>query len=260
MLFSKKKKMILLLIPYLLNLFFISTLHYEPRYALFLVIDGAFIATFLSFFLYKKYKLFFTILIFLFTISNSILIAGWLNLASSKDTRVEAIEWIDNNTGSSDFLIYNTLGFNYVALHSKGIKIIQDNFPKAITTRESLHLQYKLNDKTNGMILWKYAQAGYAARDLVRILSENNYNVFLINERFGSDSIHGHRLNDYLSDFEKSTTLELVKMINPFDENVNSEDKAMIGDVLYNFNSVWSTIFSLKRSGPTVSIYKVLEK
>ena len=261
LLFNKDRKLLFFLIPYFLNLYLMSTdfILSSPRYALFIIIDASFLATFFAYYLYKRYKSLSYVLFIIYIIYNGYLIYAWLKIVSKKDTRVQTREWILKwgEEEKRDFIIYNTFSFNYVALNSEGIRFMDKNFPRYSSEREKYHIRYKLEDGVNGILLWKYVQAGYDIEDLIKKLLESNYNIIFINEKFGrvdgKNSFSQHYEEIYTKFLEEYEPY-LVKEISPYKEGANKEK---IGDILTDFNYVWYSLHNLKTSGPLIKIYKL---
>ncbi len=244
------------LIPFLLMLVIVSVFsHFETRYAIPFMIESSFIATFFAYYLYQYYKKIFYVFIILYIFANSYLIINWLNIISNKDTRVLTREWILEQDMTNNFYIYNTLGFNYVALTKHSIDFIKSNFPKAIGTREEMHINYNLNDGKDGLILWKFDQAGYNIVELINKLKENGYKIIFINERHGKIALHYQPSPNSYETFVKSFNPTMIKEFLPYKKE--PKDRELIGDVLYNFNYVWQTLNILERSGPVINIYEV---
>ena len=254
LIYKKNYKVLLILIPYLGYSIFISFFHSEVRYSLFLVIESSLIATFFAYYLYKRYKSLSYVLFIIYIIYNGYLIYAWLKIVSKKDTRVQTREWILKwgEEEKRDFIIYNTFSFNYVALNSEGIRFMDKNFPRYSSEREKYHIRYKLEDGVNGILLWKYVQAGYDIEDLIKKLLESNYNIIFINERFYDIYTQSNELEytKFLEEYEPY----LVKEISPYKEGA---DKEKIGDIFINFSNVFYSLSNLKTSGPLIKIYKL---
>ena len=253
---TKNKKFLWALIPYGANYYLMSAFYFEARYTLFMIIDGAFIATFFAYFLYQNYrKLAFTIFI-VYGIYNITTIAMWLNLASSKDTRLQAREWILRQDNPQNFYIYNTIGFNYLPLTKTSIEFLKEHFPKSLSTRENLHLEKGLIDGKDGAILWKIEKSDYEITTFITTLLEEGYRPIVINERFGR--IAGLPQKVDLTPLWDTFKIESLETYSPYKDNsVKVNEK--IGDVLLNFNYVLYTLSSLKQSGPLLTIFEVTE-
>jgi hypothetical protein len=254
LIYTKNKKILFALIPYIFNYYLMSTLSFQPRYALFMTLDGAFIATFFAVYLYNNYKKISIIIFITYIIYNLFIISMWLNLVLSKDTRLSTRDWILEQNNNKYFYIYNTLGFNYIALTKESVNFIKINFPKAISTREKLHLSKKLIDGKNGVILWKVSQSGYKIENLVQKIINNGYTPILINERFGKSAMFYEKVNTDIL-FEKFD-IKLIKSFSPY-KNKSLKINENIGDILLNFTNIVTSLSYLDKSGPVMKIYKI---
>jgi hypothetical protein len=259
--FFGNKRILVLVIPYAINLLLIASMHFETRYVLLMIINTAFVATYGAYYLYTNKRVLFNILAAIYLLLNLFYIFTWLSLAGTKDTRVEAKEWLEKNITQKEFLVYNTLGFNYVANTKEAIDVLKDIAPNSITSREKMHIKYNLPDGKNALIVWKIPLGGYTITDTVNQLVQRGYRPILVNERFG----HQYGMNKYyqkgigsIKELEKNFELVPIKEFYPYKDSV--KDIEMAGDVLYNFNYVFTTLTSLKQSGPKLTIYEIKAK
>jgi len=255
---DKNIKFLIALIPYLGYLTIISFYHAEPRYVLFLVIDSAFLATFFLYHLYYKNKTLFRRLIFIYMAFNLLLAVSWLNIITKKDTRLEVVDWLKQNISKEgkNFVIYNTLGFNYLPLTKNSINEIKNICPNSISTREKLHLKYDLNDGINGAILWKIDQdRSCDIVDVVKYLEDKSYKVIFINERFGKTAIFDQPSKKSFERIKNKFYLKKIKEFVPYTNNPKDIEK--IGDIILNFENPLQTMYYLKQSGPKIDIYEI---
>jgi len=224
-------------------------------YTVFFVIDTLLLASYFLYFLYDKYKKVFIILFTVYLLFNLFNIIRWLTVLDEKDTRVLAKEWIEKNYKEKDFVLYSTLGFNYLPLTKEGIMIIEKNLPKSLTTREKLYLQYNLDEQVNGMILWKVEQAGYSPKKLINELLTNGYQPIVIHERFGNTVHHHQRTELYLKKMRENYNLIKLKEITPYLKEPSDREK--IGDFSLDFRNFNYVMEHMERSGPVITIYKV---
>ena len=253
---TKNRKFLWALIPYGANYYLMSAFNFEPRYTLFMIIDGAFIATFFAYFLYQNYKKLAFAIFLCYGIYNITTIGMWLNLASSKDTRLQAREWILHQNDPKHFYIYNVLGFNYLPLTKTSIEFLKEHFPKSLSTRENLHLEKRLIDGKNGVILWKVSQAGYDIKFFISTLLEQGYRPIVIYERFGRISNFVPKVD--MTPLWDNFKIDRLKTYSPYKDN-SVKINENIGDVLMNFNYVLYTLSSLKQSGPLLTIFEVTD-
>jgi len=261
LIYSRNLKFLIAMIPYLSYLIFLSFFDAQPRYALFLVIDAAFIATFFSYYIYKKNKKMFFIMTIIYATFNFLIAIQWLNIITNKDTRVLTKEWLSKNTTRNDFIIYNTFGFNYLPLTKESINIIKKLAPNTISTREELHLKYNLKDGLNGLILWKIDQNDSARKNIINIiknLKDLEYNILIINERFGKIAKFDQPSKRSFKMLKDNFSLKELNKFEPYKNSPKNIEK--IGDIIINFENVIQTMYYLKQPGPTVSIYKIEEK
>jgi len=258
---DKNIKFLIALIAYLGYLITMSFSHVEPRYALFLVIDAAFLATFFLYHLYNKNKTLFKGLIFVYMAFNLFLAVNWLNIITKKDTRLEVVDWLKQNISKEekDFVIYNTWGFNYLPLTKNSINEIKNICPNSITTRERLHLKYNLNDGIDGAILWKIDQdKSCDIVDVVKYLKNKSYKVIFINERFGKAAIFDQPSKKSFERVKNRFYLNKIKEFVPYRNDPKEIEK--IGDIILNFENPLQTMYYLKQSGPKIDIYEIETK
>ena len=255
----RNSTMLLLLSPYLFNLLILSCFdHFEVRYAIYNLVVGFLAATFFLHYLYRKWHKAALFLLFLIISTNTLLVGKWLQLADSVDTRVKARSWLSDHVGQDTFIIYNTFGFNYLPLTQLSVRYMQANFPKAVGTRESLHLAHALDEGRNGMIMWKLTDAGYNIKNVIGAMRSAGYSVILVNERYGH--VYGKNTfwQPHVREFDlvmQGCESRVVKEILPYAKE--PVDRERIGDVLYNFNYVWDTLWTLETSGPNITVFEV---
>jgi len=250
-LFSKNINKILILVPGLIYLILISSYHYEPRYGLFLIINLAiFLAVSLNDF--KKISRYIVIAIFAV---NAFFIFKWHTIITKEDTRFSAKQWIMENYQENDFIIYNSLGFNYLPMSKVGIEILKKQFPNSIGTRESLFLKFSPDKGYNSLILRKIDEANYKIEDVINFLTDEGYKPIIINERFGKDAYFSQPAPSQLKSMINNCSLSVTQQFLPYDKKPN--DFESYGDILYNFNNVFNTLFTINKPGPIVKIFEV---
>lgn len=256
---SGQYRLLLLGVPFIGWLAIMTILpHFEPRYALISIIEGSLLATFFAVFLWERHKKILTLLAFLAMGYNGFIISKWLAIVDNTDTRLEARYWLKEKAGEKSFIVYNTFGFNYLPLKSETVRFLQQAYPNAVGTREMLHLRYRLKDGANGIILWKFDDAGYDAVDLVTRLKSEGYRVLFVNERFGDVDGWNRFDQPVPGQYKKVMThfnTRIVKEIEPFGPDVANREQ--IGDVLLNFAFVLPTLWNLQRTGPVITIYEL---
>jgi hypothetical protein len=260
LIYTKNLKILFVLIPYLGYLIFLSFFDAQPRYALFLVIDAAFLATFFVNFIFHKNKKIFFALSVIYIIFNLLMVVNWLNIIQKEDTRVEARKWIETNITRKDFIIYNTFGFNYLPLTKESIEVMQDIIPNVIGAREKLHLKYNLKDDTNGIILWKIDQSKEYSKNIVKIIQKiinKGYRIVIINEKFGKIAKFSQPSKYTFQKIRSNFNLKVIQKFMPYRNSPN--DVEQIGDIILNFENVLQTMFYLKQSGPVITIYEINE-
>ena len=254
----KRKLYLLLSIPFFGYLLLISTFHYEPRYSLFLVISMALVSA-ISVSEIKLLKLR-AVLISVFVLFNMFLLVSWHFIAIQKDTRTIALEWVLENSNEKSFVIYNTVGFNYFPLSTEGIEFIENNFPKAIGTREKLHLSLELNDGMHGLILRKIDEGGYDGHKFIASLINSGYEPILLNERYGFDAYFFQPSPSKYKQILKNCDYDIKAKILPYRGNQIPDDFEKFGDILYNFTSVFDSLRIFDRPGPILTIYQFQNK
>jgi len=260
MVVKRDLEIFLLLIPFIIYLLLISTYHFETRYIIFLTICMSLICA-ISISKINKKRVF-NCLVGLLVLVNFSLLLTWHQIIIKKDTRQMAYEWIDRNTTNNSFIIYNTLSFNYKPLSTKGINFILENFPKAIGTRENLHLSLRLADGVNGVMLRKIEEANYSGPELIRRLIDSGFDPILTNERFGKNAIHFQSSDKTFKNILINCLYSTQIVYKPYSRSLKAalwgntaENFESYGDILYNFTSVIKSLIVLDRPGPTVSIY-----
>jgi len=251
-------KLFIVLIPYVLNMIVMSSHNvFGNYYTVFFVIDSLLLASFFLYFLYEKYKKLFIAIFSIYIIFNSFNIIKWLNIIDEKDTRLLAKEWIENNheKEKKDFILYSTLGFNYLPLTKEGILVIKSSLPKSLTTREKLYLKYALNEEVDGFILWKIEQGLYSPKELIEVLFKKGYNPVIVHERFGNTVHHHQRTESYIEKMRKDYNITLIKEITPYIKEPDNREK--IGDILLDFRNFHYSLKYMQRSGPVIKIYQV---
>jgi len=260
MVLKRDLEIFLLFIPFIIYLLLISTYHFETRYILFLTICMSLICA-ISISKISKRRTF-NCLVGLLVLVNFSLLLTWHQIIIKKDTRQIAYEWIDRNTTNSSFVIYNTLSFNYKPQSTKGINFIKKNFPKAMGTRENLHLSLELPDGVNGIILRKIEEANYSGPKLIRRLIDSGFDPILTNERFGKDAIHFQSSDETFKNILINCLYSTQLIYKPYSRSLKAalwgntaKNFESYGDILYNFTSVIKSLIVLDRPGPTISIY-----
>ena len=252
-------KLLIVLVPYLLNMVVMSShFAFGNYYTIFFVVDSLLLSSYFLYFLYDKYRIIFTMIFTVYILFNTYSIVRWLDIIDEKDTRILAKEWIEQNYKENDFILYSTLGFNYLPLTREGINTIGDNLPKALTTREKLYLKYDLDEQVNGMILWKVEQAGYLPEELIKVIIDNGYNPIILHERFGNTLYHYQRTENYIKEMGNHYNIEQIEEIVPYTKEPDNRNK--IGDILLDFRNFYYSLNYTQRSGPVIKIYKVTNK
>ena len=254
----KRKLYLLLSIPFFAYLLLISTFHYEPRYSLFLVISMALVSA-ISVSEIKLLKLR-VVLISVFILFNMFLLFSWHFIAIQKDTRTIALEWVLENSNEKSFVIYNTVGFNYFPLSTEGIEFVDNNFPKAIGTREKLHLSLGLDDGIHGLILRKIDESGYDGHKFIASLINSGYEPILLNERYGFDAYFFQPAPSKYKQILQNCDYDIKAKILPYRGNQIPDDFERFGDILYNFTSVFDSLRIFDRPGPILTIYQFHNK
>jgi hypothetical protein len=248
---KKNYRALLLSFPFFGYLVLISTFHYEPRYSLFLVIAMSIFSALAMEKIMSYRVLVLTVGVML--IFNLALLTSWHNIANAKDTRVMASEWLNDNYLDNSFIIYNTLGFNYIPLSKDGIGFIHKEFPNAIGTREKLHISLKLPDGMNGIILRKIEEGRYIGSEFISKLIHSGYQPILLNERFGEDAyFHQPAIVTY-ENILKNCNYHILEKFMPYSKK--PEDFEKYGDILYNFTNVIKSLILFDRPGPIMTIY-----
>jgi len=251
-----KKRYIYLIFstPFFAYLILISQFHFEPRYSLFLVISMALpVAVFLSKFYSKLFLVFFIGV-------NFSLIATWNLIITNVDTRQMTVDWIKENYNNNNFLIFNTVGFNYVSMRSEGVKFLQQNFPEMIGTREKLITELGLTGSFNNTILRKFDESNYSGTELISSLLKNDYKPILINERFGYDAYFFQPAPNTFNEIIKNCEYKIIQEFLPYRGDKIPHDFEEYGDILYNFNGVIQTFLKIERPGPVIKIFEFAEK
>jgi hypothetical protein len=252
----KDVELFLLLIPFVGFILLIATFHYEPRYALFLVVSMSLVSAIV---ISKLNTLFLKIgLIGILIIGNSLLLLFWHSIAIEKDTRKMALEWILNETRDESFVVYNTLGFNYHPLSINGIKFMNDNFPNAIGTRERLYTSLNLPSGINGTILRKVDEGGYSGNALIAKLINDGYEPILINERFGKNAYFNQPSPSRYREILDNCRYDVKVKFLPYKYIPDNFER--YGDILYNFTGVMDSLFIFDRPGPIITIYQFDKK
>ena len=252
MILKRDFEIFLLLIPFISYLLLIATYHFEPRYGLFLVISMSLISAITISKVNRRAT--FNVLLGLLVVINLSLLLSWHLTIVEKDTRIMTLEWLKKNTSNNSFVIYNTLGFNYDPLSTKGIKFIDNNFPNAIGTREKLHLSLGLPDGINGIILRKIEEGRHKGPKLIRRLVESGYEPILTNERFGFDAYFHQPAPTTYHSILKNCSYTIEATFLPYKKIPDNFEK--YGDILYNFSSVIKSLIIFDRPGPIMTIYK----
>ena len=254
--YQRNYKFLIALIPYLGYLILLSFYRAEPRYTLFLIIDSAFLSTFILKYMYDNYKVLFKTIFTVYVAFNLFVVSSWLNIITKEDTRELTRNWILNEITNQDFIIYNTFGFNYVPLTKQSINDIIQTCPNSVSSREKLHLKYNLTDGTNGAILWKIQQDKECSLSkIINSLKNKDYNIYFINERFGKVALFDQPNKKSYKELFDNFDLTVEKEISPYKNNPEYKEK--IGDIILNFEHIFYTLNHLERSGPVITIYKV---
>ena len=249
-------ELLLLLLPFIGFILLIATFHYEPRYALFLVVSMSLVSAIV---ISNLNALFLKIgLIGILIIVNSLLLLFWHSIVIKKDTREMALEWILNEIRDESFVVYNTLGFNYHPLSINGIKFMNDNFPNAIGTRERLHTSLNLPSGINGTILRKVDEGGYSGNALIAKLINNGYEPILINERFGENAYFSQPSPSRYREILDNCRYDIKVKFLPYKYIPDNFER--YGDILYNFTGVIDSLFTFDRPGPIITIYQFDKK
>ena len=257
--YKKRWWVLFMLIPYIGYLIFLAFFDAQPRYALFLVVTAALPVSFLLYDLYLNKRKLFVVLIIPYILFNTFLSVSWLNIVSEKDTRVEVRDWLSENITSDGFIIYNTLGFNYLPLTEESILVQQEIAPETISTREQFHIKYDLVDGKNGLILWKIDLSEQYKSKVVEIISsikKKGYKVFVVNERFGKAARFSQPSEYSYNRIKGYFKLNEVFDVSPF--SVEPDNREMIGDIILNFRNILYTMRHLDRPGPVMTVYEVL--
>jgi hypothetical protein len=252
----KDLELLLLVLPFIGFILLIATFHYEPRYALFLVVSMSLVSANVISSLNKPFLK--IGLIGVLIIVNSLLILFWHSIVIKEDTREMALEWILNETQDESFIVYNTLGFNYYPLSLNGIKFLNDNFPNAIGTRERLYTSLNLSSGINGTILRKVDEGGYSGNKFIAKLINHGYEPILINERFGKNAYFNQpspsRYREILDNCRYNVTVKFL----PYKYIPDNFER--YGDILYNFTGVIDSLLTFDRPGPIITIYQFDKK
>ena len=254
-----RRKIILLLltIPFIGYLLLIASFHYEPRYGLFLVVSMSLVsAIFVSQLRSNKAKY---VLVMSVVLLNIYYLISWHLIAIEKDTRTIASEWVLENIDEKSFVIYNTVGFNYIPLARKGIEFVDNNFPNTIGTREKLHLSMNLDDGINGLILRRIDESNHKGNDFIGALIQNGFKPILLNERYGYDAYFFQPSPTAYNQILNSCEFFVRKKILPYRLNEIPKDFERYGDILYNFTSVFYALRVFSRPGPIMTIYEFNE-
>jgi hypothetical protein len=251
----------LFLIPLIFFLIAISMHGYiQPRYTLPIVVLFSFIAAFWFDSVSRKHRKISNYLLVLYLALSLSSIFWWLHIIGKDDTRVQARNWmVENVSQNSDFVIYNTWGFNYLPLTKKSIQLMDGKFKGVNSTREKLHVKYDLTDGYHGVILWKYIQSGHKLEDLIAFLKENKFQVFLVDEHFGNPkklANFGHPNKLQMEGIEDSLNGKGVKKFSSYRTKMNSIDNT-VGDILIQFKNPFYTFGKIARTGPEITIYKL---
>jgi len=249
---KRKLHLFILFIPFLLYLLLISSFHYEPRYSLFLVISMSLVSAIVISKIKRVYIM--NALAGLVVLVNVALLLSWHSIAVAKDTRIMTLEWLQKNTSSNSFVMYNTLGFNYHPITKGGINFINKNFPNAIGTRERLHLSLDLSGGINGIILRKIDEGGYKGPDLIRKLLDSGYDPILTNERFGENAQFNQPAPGVYYSILKNCSYSIEDVFLPYEKKPDNFEE--YGDILYNFTNVIESLILFDRPGPIMTIYK----
>jgi hypothetical protein len=245
----------LILFPYVGNLILISNLPvFAHYYVISFVISSIFIATFFAYYLSIHYRSFFKILLTIYLLFNISLLGSWLYIITQNDTRNQTREWILNNTGGKDFIIYNTWGFNYVQLSKKGILAMKNINKNSIGSRESLHLKYNLNDGRNGLLLWKLDYSAEVALNMIKGLRDQGFNIIFINERYGDSVWFSQPAEEIFTKLLKKYKYEILEEFIPYKKNTPDANK--IGDISINFGNPIYNLWYLKAPGPKITVYR----
>ena len=249
-------KLLIVLVPYFLNMVIMASHNvFGNYYTIFFIVDSLLLASYFLYFLYDNYRKLFIILFFTYITFNTYNVIRWLDILDEKDTRILAKEWIEDSYKNNHFILYSTMGFNYLPLTKDGINIIRDNLPNALTTREKLYLKYDLKEQVNGMILWKVEQAGYSPKKLIKVLLDNGYKPIIIHERFGNTVHHHQRTESYIRVMSRDYNVTQLKEITPYIKE--PDDREKIGDFSLDFRNFYYTLNHMQRSGPVITIFKV---
>ncbi len=251
---KKDLEIFLLTLPFIGYLFLIATYHFEPRYSLFLIISmslfSAIVVSRMSLFSY------FVPILSAFFIINIFLIFSWNSIATAKDTRAMALEWVLNNVSENSFVIYNSLSFNYYPLSKDGIYFLKSFFPNAVGTREKLHLSLNLSDGIDGVILRKIDEGGYRGDDFISKLISNGYQPILLNEKFGIDAHFNQPAPSSYREILDNCRYTIEVIMIPYKDKIIPSNFEDYGDILYNFTKVFDTLRVFERPGPIMTIYR----
>ncbi len=220
--------------------------HFELRYVFPLIPFMAFISGAVAYELISRFKgsrvLYFLVLFFVFfwPVTTGI---KYLYLLSVKDTRQQALVWIEENLDSKPFLVSSDAIF----LPRTSEFIEKDLNLGRVRAYDRYYLKNPKNDfyekryKYLNMHFWDDGQKFYA----LDIANKNNIRYFIVDywDR-------GQLSDEEIKIIEKG---ELVKVFTQTDRESTDVSYNING----NFNVFNSVIFSLQRLGPRVEIYKI---
>ncbi len=250
---KKDFKSLLLLSPALLYLFVMSLFHYEPRYSLFVVFN---VALFVSICFVKYFNINWirNLAIVLALSVNAFYLYSWNEIITKTDTRVLARNWLIENVSTNDFIIYNSLSFNYLPMTNKSVDFLLNNFPNAVGSREKLQKKLHLPDGVNGVILRKINEGRYEGADFVARLIKSGFTPILLNERFGKNAHFSQPAGETYFNILENCKYIVEDVFLPYDYIPNNFEE--YGDIVYNFTGVFDSLNLFTRPGPIMTVYR----
>jgi 4-amino-4-deoxy-L-arabinose transferase-like glycosyltransferase len=245
--FKSKERLILLLsLPVIYILALYLFFHNEVRYIVFVLPVLAGLAGFALSFIFSQIRQPALSVILLLIIFSYPLALGFYSdfLLTQKDTRILAVEWINQNISSASKIVTRFEDIKLIA-NKKAILNQQQLAPNSLRIQERvlLELEDSKYPKPAFNVLSLHFISKSLPDDIYKYLQKNEYQYFVVE--------YWHP--DYLMEQDK-IIIEPSKLLKEFKVKV---DDNFLQDITGNFYQPVFWLFKVKRLGPVIRIYQL---